>query len=356
VNYYSNSYTEARSKFLHAASALETPPETYYLNDDEDLAVDVATIGAENRPVLLISSGLHGIEGFLGSAVQLAILDLFKRKAQRHNIRLVLVHALNPYGFKFLRRFDQSNIDLNRNFLLPGELFSGSPAGYVRLNDFLNPDFTSDRFDFYRLHALWNILKYGLPQLKEAIVRGQYEYPEGLFYGGATSSASAELVKTNCDNWVGSSETVAHIDIHTGLGSFASYKLLLNEDENSPNYSWYKKIFGPKHLEPLTTANGTAYKVTGSLGTWIQYHFRERRCYSIGAEFGTYGPVRVLGSLRAENRAFHHSNPSMQNYKKAKAELLECFCPKSELWRTTVMQSALKVISTAIEGLSESAS
>ncbi|MCP4200482.1 MAG: DUF2817 domain-containing protein, partial [bacterium] len=31
--------------------------------------------------------------------------------------RVVIVHALNPYGFAHLRRADEDNVDLNRNFV-----------------------------------------------------------------------------------------------------------------------------------------------------------------------------------------------------------------------------------------------
>ena len=54
-------------------------------------------------------------------------------------LRCVLLHALNPYGFAWLRRVNEHNVDLNRNFLLPGEAYRGSPAGYAALDPLLNP-------------------------------------------------------------------------------------------------------------------------------------------------------------------------------------------------------------------------
>ena len=63
---------------------------------------------------------LYGVppENVVGSAVQLAWLS------QRHrtlsvpeDAAIVLVHALNPFGFAWRRRWNENKVDLNRNFL-----------------------------------------------------------------------------------------------------------------------------------------------------------------------------------------------------------------------------------------------
>ena len=75
-----------------------------------------------------ISSGIHGVEGFFGSAVQLAFLDSLPPNWQPPpGTKFILLHALNPFGFAWRRRFNEENVDLNRNFLLPEEAYSGAP-------------------------------------------------------------------------------------------------------------------------------------------------------------------------------------------------------------------------------------
>ncbi len=61
--------------------------------------------------------GLHGVEGFFGSAVQLACLEHWL-SAEAPSVKYVFLHGLNPYGFAWRRRFDENNVDPNRNFLL----------------------------------------------------------------------------------------------------------------------------------------------------------------------------------------------------------------------------------------------
>src|SRR6185295_5475632 len=95
---------------------------------------------------------------------------------------VILVHILNPYGMAWLRRCNENNVDLNRNFL-NDETYSGAPAAYAQLNSFLNPA-SPPGFDFFTLRAAGLILRHGMPALKQSVVGGQYEYPGGLFFGG----------------------------------------------------------------------------------------------------------------------------------------------------------------------------
>ena len=67
------------------------------------------------------------------------------------------------------------------------------------------------------------------------------------------------------------------------------------------------------------------------------------------AEFGTYPVIRVLGALRAENRAHFYCRPDEPAYRRAKEELLECFCPRSRRWREMVVERGVRLIELAID-------
>ena len=76
------------------------------------MTIDVASSATEDADnVLVISSGLHGVEGFFGSAVQTMVLERWASSASPP-VRCVLLHALNPYGFAWIRRPDENNEDL----------------------------------------------------------------------------------------------------------------------------------------------------------------------------------------------------------------------------------------------------
>ena len=153
---FSSSYSEARHRFLDAARAVNADVHSHALDaaSPDKLAIDVATLGEPHDPALVISSGIHGVEGYFGSAVQLALLQQLKLANHRKNIRYVLIHGVNPYGFAQGRRVNEDNTDLNRNFMLNVSAYAGAPEGYARLNGLLNPPSPPSRFEPFKLKML----------------------------------------------------------------------------------------------------------------------------------------------------------------------------------------------------------
>src|SRR6266566_8058396 len=118
--FFSPDYFAARDRFRELVRTGGGRLETISIDakgpKSEDLSIDIAWFGvASPRQVLLHSSGVHGVEGFAGSAIQLQLLSDLPRLSK--DSALVIVHVLNPYGMAWLRRFNENNVDLNRNFL-----------------------------------------------------------------------------------------------------------------------------------------------------------------------------------------------------------------------------------------------
>ncbi|NIP92101.1 MAG: DUF2817 domain-containing protein, partial [Akkermansiaceae bacterium] len=73
-------------------------------------------------------------------------------------------------------------------------------------------------------------------------------------------------------------------------------------------------------------------------------HFSDRDYRFATPEFGTYPELRVLRALRAENRAHHHCPPGDPRLRRARREILECFCPGAPAWRRQVVRLGLEII------------
>lgn len=355
LSYYSSDYQTARRRFRSAATEANALQERHSLFPEQycehDLSIDVAFIGNECPEwTLVVTSGLHGVEGFFGSAIQLALLSQFgSGRVLPRNGRIVLVHAINPFGFHFLRRVNEDNIDLNRNFLLSGQDYAGLPAGYDRLNDFLNPQSPPSRMEPLWLKALALLARAGVPALKVGIVSGQYDYPKGLFFGGRKAARSACIVQSSFRRWLGGAQSAVHIDLHTGLGSFGTYKLLLPAD--TTDVEWYRNCFGAELVEETVDENGTAYRSNGNMGRWLNQHLSDLDYRYFNAEFGTYSSLRTLGALRNENRAHFYSPSGSAAHDRAKARIKECFCPRSKKWRTATLRQGLELVDRSIEVL-----
>lgn len=359
VSTFSPDYTAARARFrssaLRLGARLEEFPIGHRGPDQEELTIDVAIIGTRQpRRAVVVSSGTHGVEGFMGSACQAALMEEFLSGWKSPDgAALVLIHGVNPYGFSWIRRTNENNVDQNRNFLKPGELYEGAPEMYEELNPLLNPESPPSTWEWFGLKALRLILQRGLAPLKNAVAGGQYEFPKGLMFGGTRPSRSHLILKENLPRWLGGCTDVIHIDFHTGLGKSGSYKLLVDHPWGADRLEWLKERFGKDNVEPWEPQKGVSYQIRGGFGAWCKAQLPEVTYDVLVAEFGTYSVVKVLEALRFENRTHFWCAPEDPYVEASKTQLKETFCPVSPKWRHEVVDRGLGVIQQAMNAVFE---
>lgn len=381
---FSADYQSARARFIAAADRLGWRREAHDIGSSgpagESLCIDTALLGnpvPEN--VVVVSSGLHGVEGFFGSAVQLAFLEQqAARLALPSDAAIILVHALNPFGFAWRRRWNEHNVDLNRNFLADHSFLDRDPDykesrnAYARLYPLLNPARPPSRIEPYAIKALaaifsqgWAerarlprdqrpapvaigaILGLGLAQLRKTIPVGQYEYPEGLFFGGAQLERTTQYLRETFPGWVGQARRIIHVDLHTGLGQSGKYKLFVGDEEYSEPARQAARWFGAENVEPWGPR--TAYRARGLMATHFASVFGDRRYLCLTAEFGTYSATPILRALRAEHQAHRFSRPGSADYEWAKRQVMEAFCPRSRSWRESTVELGLAIVKRAVD-------
>lgn len=363
---FSPDYFTARRRFREAAKRAGARLEEHSIAvrgpGGETLTVDVGLLGGDRpRRTIVLSSGVHGVEGFLGSAVQLAaletpgLLDALSRGAPTSDLRLVLLHAVNPYGFAFRRRWNEDNVDVNRNLLRDGEQYAGSPPLYARLDGLVNPKSPPRKFDLFLIGAAAALLRYGRRSLTETLPVGQHDFPQGLFYAGAGPTESNRILAEQFENWIGPAADVVHIDFHTGLGKHGEYELYLPDIAGSPHARWFEEHFDADAVSaiPVQTDGGAmpaGYPTTGSFDKWCTGRFADRDYKFATAEFGTYPPVAVVTALRAENRAHHWGAPG-GDYEWTKQRLVEAFAPTGRAWRERVVASGVRIVEQCLAAM-----
>jgi hypothetical protein len=362
LDFFSPDYATSRQRFREAAGRIDWTIEAFPIGQigpyGEELTIDVAISPAAGASrAMVVSSGLHGVEGHFGSAVQLALLaGELVGQIVAAGIRAVLVHGLNPYGFAWSRRTNEDNIDLNRNFLLDGEPFTGGPPKYEALNGLLNPQKPPAVFDVFYFRAMHALARDGMPAVKQAVAGGQYEFPMGLFFGGKGHSRTLEALQDFLPRSLEGCHDVVHLDLHTGLGRWRSWKLLVDYPLSRHQRSRVIRWFGQTSFEENIIAGASrggrkvAYETRGSIGRWLIAQYRKREYLALGAEFGTYGPLRVLAGLRAENQAHHWSAPDDVATRRAKKRLRELFCPSNASWRSDALKHGLALIEAVVNG------
>lgn len=340
--FFSDSYDQAREKFTKTAAAagariIKLPIEVQGVSGLA-LSIDIAWFGTEKpNNILLHTSGLHGVEGFAGSAIQVALLNNLPTVPK--DSALVLIHCLNPYGMDFLRRYNESNVDLNRNFLATPNDYRGSPKSYESLDEFLNPP-APPANDFFYVRVVYHYLRLGSDTFLKAVATGQHDFPRGLFFAGHKLEKGPATYRDWLQQSFGNAKQIFVIDVHTGLGDFAQESLF-----HKIGYTPASHLNGILHkpiLENFPESDVVGYRFKGGHCELFREVFADKRVDFLAQEFGTYSKLKILKALRDENRYHHYGARDTTHW--SKQQLREAFCPQDEGWRTAVLSNGIKLV------------
>ncbi len=365
---YSLEYSDARHKFRKAArkagaQGASIPVIMNDGTDDSPLTTDIAILKGNLPGLLVHSSATHGVEGYSGSAIQLALLQEGVLPPPEQRPTIVLVHAVNPSGMKNYRRFNENNVDLNRNAILNFEEFlSKRDPNIANYDDFrflTSPQRKPtlwDRTIGFWYQAIPTLFKEGYVALKRVLVAGQYHDPQGIFYGGTQLESSLQqLVEFMTDEErnilapIGKREPIVWIDVHTGLGPFGmdtiqSEKNLSIEDMTR----WFPSAY--QRLTPASKNTGAmdGYElVQGTLMSLI-YEISKKNALCLTQEFGTLPGILVARAFILENMMYHYGDEEGRRTL-GRAWLKDAFYPQSTRWRASIIQRGVALALQSID-------
>jgi hypothetical protein len=305
------------------------------------LTIDLAILGnlTSAKKILFHISGTHGVEGGSGSGIQQEFLT--NTPILPEDTAIIIIHILNPFGMAYNRRVNERNVDLNRNCCKIEERVS--PKLYETIDPLLNPRIPKP-FDFSLLKTLCDA--HGWPEIRAAIVKGQYHYPNGLFYGGFEVEEGPSLVLEWCRAHLSDASHVKFgiIDVHTGLGPFAVDTLLTD----APPTDIMMEHFGDK-LSVAKQMSTAGYDVTGAFTRALSDLFSTTCSFSITQEFGAIPEDEVLQALYLENSMFHHSTCTYDPSGEGGQAMLKAFYPSESIWRHQVVSSGRELILKSLE-------
>ena len=353
-------YFASRDRFVELARACgartDSRPVAAVGPRGEPLSVDVATIASPGTDhLIVVTSGVHGVEGLLGAVVQFELLRRLAGSGPPDGVGVALIHAVNPWGFAHLRRVDENNVDVNRNFVGPSLPTPASPAGYAALDPVINPRGapTAGSELGYWLKAGAAIARaHGVRPLAGAIAEGQYEYPRGLFFGGATVGESCRTLQDVLLGLAAEADRVSVLDVHSGLGPAATATLICNANLGQARSREAALRAHYRRRVLLDDADGNAYDARGTFARWCARALADKRYAYLCVELGTVGPLAVLSALRRENRAHHWCPVGSAARVRTGRALVEVFAPRSTRWRRASVAEALDVFDRTL-GLPE---
>lgn len=356
--YFPDTYGESRDWFRDQLTGIRrywplSKLKSHTLSGDPTLTIDWinAPCPTLEGQVLIVSTGLHGTEGFTGTAVLHLLLKRFLEKFDHARTGLMLIHAVNPWGMHHRRRTNAHNVDLNRNFRFE----SGRPTtfenpGYLTLRELLHPeqsvrDLRLAKTGFI-VAALSKIISKGISQIKEATLLGQLDDPLGLYFGGLEFQEESRVIWDLVTGHIAAHRQVVHLDIHTGYGARYQMALVNSVREVVPPDLWGKRFNYPQ----IVRADPDAfYSMQGDMidafYAWTSQSAPQHFYFGTAFEFGTMGAgllaqIRSLRAMVFENQAAHHGVGSAMIDQAIRAEFKELFDPQSHDWRAAVTLSS----------------
>lgn len=292
---------------------------------------------------LVVTSGIHGVEGRFGLLLQLRFLGaLAARGSLPRGLGVVLPFALNAHGFSRARRWCEANSDLNRGFALGSE-GAHAPAGaspvarevWSELNARFGPRAVRPTHVAFAAAAAKLIARHGWKALLEALPQGQSAHADFIFHN-APQAPDVARIKDAFLAFVDGAERVVHVDLHTGYGP-----------------KGHADVITPSG--PVTRTVGPVveiYTVAGSFNEWSASVLGSRG-ESCVIEFGTEPGLKVFFRLLRENHSFQTGDAEWNAHDRR--WVLETFFPTDRPWREGALRKGVASLLAAFDGLATGA-
>ncbi|HMN75833.1 MAG TPA: M14 family metallopeptidase [Burkholderiaceae bacterium] len=354
-NAFSQTYAEARDKFLGAAEAagLDVQSHLHPLlgRDGERLAMDVARDGpADAERVLIVSSACHGVEGYCGSGVQITLLGDadFRAAARAGGVAVLHIHALNPYGFSWWRRTTHENVDLNRNFHDFGKPLPANP-GYDELAGLLVPhDWPPS--EAVQAGIQTYAARHGMAALQAAYSGGQHAHPEGLFYGGVNPTWSNATLRHVLRGECARARRLGWIDLHTGLGPSGHGERIFACRDDAAALARARAWWGDA-VTSIYDGSSSSAPLTGLMWLSAYEECPQAEYTGIALEYGTLPLSEMFDALRADQWLENHPEAPQEQRLAIKRRTRDAFYTDTDEWKRRIVVQGIEASTQAVRGL-----
>jgi hypothetical protein len=328
------------------------------IGGDEDLTIDwIEAKGLScQQNLMILTTGEHGIEAYVGSAMLQLFVDEFLPRLSPANTGLLLVHAINPWGMTHRRRTNAANVDLNRNFVSDG--FNAPPnSDYAGVDSLLNPQRTIGSLVLSDLAFIAKLLaavaRLGPAGIEAALTLGQYSFPRGLYYGGDALQEETHTMIDLYRRCFGDYDRIVLLDMHTGYGPRHQMSLVNSCLESRDSQELSAHLSYP--LVVKTDAD-EFFSIQGDMidfvYTLVRDEFPGKQLYATTFEFGTLGDsilasFRSLRTLILENQLHWFGAKGSAARRRIGRAFEKMYAPHEGQWRKKAVADARQ----AFEGI-----
>ena len=352
---FSQDYADARGKFLKAAREAGAAITGFALDqrgpDGGELSTDVAWLGpADAKATLVTISGTHGVEGFFGSATQTEWLRRATTAQLPPGVALLHIHAINPYGFAWLRRTNEDNVDVNRNWMNFAAALPASPLYEELSDDLCPPDWSTETQTRTgtRLQA-W-IRDHNVALFQKAVSSGQWTHPDGLFYGGTSASWSRRVLAEILTSKLSAAARVFILDFHTGLGPYGYAEPIIGRPRQDPGFGRTRSWIGGG-AKSLYGDHSVSAEIHGDSLSSMPDLLPHAVVDAVALECGIRPINEVALALRADGWLHAHGDPLSADAIPIKAMIRAAFHSDEPMWQGMALGQGLAARQAALGGL-----
>jgi len=346
-------YDECRARFRRAADVagldVRSDPIQARGPDGQLLTVDSVRVGADHPTrVLVVLGGVHGVEGFIASAIQRDFLGRLAGEWLPSGLAVLVVHAINPWGMAWWRRQNESNVDLNRNWHRD-QVPPPTNDAYDELHAIACPDTDElPAVEQLMVSAGEWVEAHGREWVRDGITLGQYRHPDGLHYGGARTEESNRIVEALVADLVGADDGLV-VDLHTGHGPRGEVTLLSDEPPGSAQDTFFSRHLAPFRVEATVGNPGaTTGAKYGQIANGLRDLIGADRCWSTSAEFGTTADLEQLAATYEESWVHRHGDRSDPRHAEVVWRYRCCFTPDDAEWTATCRAAGAALLDAAL--------
>ncbi|MBT9504257.1 MAG: DUF2817 domain-containing protein [Burkholderiaceae bacterium] len=353
-------YSTARQAWREAVQArggaIDSQQHPLTGPEGEPLWMDLARFGDPLAGrALVIACGTHGIEGYAGSAVQTAWLRLGGPGALPAGCAVLLIHAVNPWGFAYRQRVTENNVDLNRNFTGFPRPAGSANSGYAELHPQLQLRDWSEA-EIARAFAAMDAfrLRVGEKAFSDAFNGGQHLHCDGIFYGGSAPEWSNQALRRLLRRHLCDARQGLFVDLHTGIGPYGQPFLINFDAPGSPARERALRIWGEEALSGKGSTHAAFASFQGVLIDALAEELPGCELSSVVVEFGTHERRRMQRAHLAL-MWLRRQRGNGEAVQRARAEYLEAFIPADPAWRRSVLDGGVALCARACAALLDEA-
>lgn len=362
MDFFPKSYEDSRAKFLKMVDLLPQPLEKGEWKVPskltEGLTVDHVYLPPtrSKKRLFVMISGVHGLEGYAGAAVQSLFMQKVLPRLDRSEAGFLLIHALNPYGFKYHTRSTENHVNLNRNCSSHDEHYRQVNAGSVGLSRRFIPRTPVSSEICQMIHNLINtdgriqFEDVSLDDFIKTVGVGQFEDPMGLEFGGFAPEPQIRELTAKLRELMPGYEDIVLFDMHTGLGHRGRLHLLTGDVDRAVDPGLFAEMFKPQEdaeVYDFTSADSEGfYKTSGATNNLFpELATMQQRVCALTWEFGTIGhslenQIDSLNRWLIEHQGLFAGYVDTAVEKRVKDLYLDKFRPADVEWEKMILETS----------------